>query len=338
MRFIAEIGVNHEGSRERARELIMLAASAGADIVKFQSYKAQRLARRDSPAYWDLTQETTKSQYDLFKRYDVFEFEDYKYLRDVAAEHGVEFMSTPFDIESANFLSELVDCYKISSSDITNYQLIETVASFKKPVILSTGASTIPEIISAVEILTDKGAKEVTLMHCILNYPTKFENAHLSAIQDLQRLFPDREIGYSDHTIPTDDCLVQITATILGASLIEKHFTNNKSLPGNDHYHSFDPNDLRNFKDKVRDLERIMKPLDWANRPMEESARRNARRSLVLARDVKAGSKLTAKDLTALRPADGIPADKYFCVLGKVVRHPMSQGELLSYDDLESWG
>lgn len=226
---IAEIGVNHEGSIDAAINLIELAAKGGANAAKFQTYKASKLAIQNSPAYWDLNEESTKSQHELFSKYDKFDCADYERLAEVCKDNGVDFLSTPFDLESVDFLDPLVPFFKIASADITNIPLLRRVAAKGKPVIISTGASTIGEIASALNELNRHGSKEIALLHCVLNYPTPNERAYLGTIQDLKERFPNTVVGYSDHTVPDDSMFVVTTAISMGARIIEKHFTDDRS-------------------------------------------------------------------------------------------------------------
>ena len=333
--FIAEIGVNHESSLERAKSLIQLAAGAGADAVKFQTYKADLLARVDSPAYWDTLMESSTSQHALFSKYDGFGLTEYAALANFAADNKVEFLSTPFDTDSVKLLEPLVARFKVSSSDITNFQLLKAVARSNKPVILSTGASTISEIKSAIAILKKFGSGDVSLLHCMLNYPTKTNDAHLGAIRDLKRHFPELTIGYSDHTQPSDCCLVQATALLLGASIIEKHFTDDKSAPGNDHYHSFDAQDLRNFRSTAEMLNQLLRPLDWESRASEVLARKYARRSIVYRKSMKANEVITEDKIIALRPNDGVSASNFLSVIGSKLIVDVQAGVALRWDDIE---
>jgi len=247
---IAEAGVNHEGKMSLARRLIEQAKEGGADAIKFQAYKANTIASKNSPAYWDTTKETTSSQYKLFKKYDKFWKEEFVELKEYCDQVNIEFLSTPFDIESADFLNDLMKVFKISSSDITNKPFIEFICNFGKPIILSTGASCLFEIQEAVEWIDAKQIP-VHLLHCILNYPTQNEDANLGMIKDLQRKFPDKIIGYSDHTLPNEMKILEM-ANLLGAVILEKHFTHDKNLPGNDHYHAMDKNDLKRFYENLK--------------------------------------------------------------------------------------
>ena len=191
---IAEAGVNHEGSMELAKRLVDEAAEGGAHAIKFQSYKAKTLASKHSPYYWDITKEPTQSQFELFKKYDNFWKKEYEELKVYCDKAGIEFMSTAFDVESATFLNDLMPVYKISSSDITNLPFIEYQCSFGKPILLSTGSSYLWEIRQAVELIQRHG-NPLCLMHCILNYPTENENAHLGMLLDIKTKFPRYDFG-----------------------------------------------------------------------------------------------------------------------------------------------
>ncbi|MCD6337429.1 MAG: N-acetylneuraminate synthase family protein, partial [Candidatus Marinimicrobia bacterium] len=211
---IAEAGVNHEGNMELAKRLVEEAKEGGADAIKFQTYRAGTLASKNSPAYWDINKEPTTSQYELFKKYDSFWFNEMAEIKAHCDEIGIEFMSTPFDIESADFLNDLMDVYKISSSDITNKPFIEQICAYGKPIILSTGASYLHEIQEAVSWI-EKHGNSLALLHCVLNYPTSDKNANLGRILGLKKAFPDKIIGYSDHTLPKDMKICEI-ATLFG--------------------------------------------------------------------------------------------------------------------------
>lgn len=330
---IAEAGVNHEGKMEIARRLIAEAAEAGADAIKFQTYKAETLASKDSPAYWDTSKEPTKSQYELFKRHDSFWKKEFEALKICCDEVGIAFLSTPFDIESATFLNDLMAVYKISSSDITNKPFIEFICGFKKPIILSTGAAYLHEIAEAVEWIEARG-NQLALLHCVLNYPTRDENAALGMIPALKRVFPRHVIGYSDHTLPGDMHILE-TATLLGARILEKHFSHDKTLPGNDHYHAMDKNDLRHFYDRLRCILASIGPFEIRALADEEPARKNARRSLVAARNIAKGCRITGADLTFKRPAHGISPRNIDEVIGMSARRDISEDAVLQWTDLD---
>lgn len=331
---IAEAGVNHEGSMDIARRLIDEAAEGGADAIKFQTYKAGTLASKDSPAYWDTTQEPTRSQYELFKKHDSFWKNEFEALKKHCDAAGIAFMSTPFDVASAQFLNDLMDVFKISSSDITNKPFIRILCDFHKPIILSTGAAHLHEIAEAVEWIEAKGNK-LALLHCVLNYPTADENAALGMIPALKRHFPQHAVGYSDHTLPKDMHILE-TATLLGARVLEKHFTHDKTLPGNDHYHAMDKKDLRHFLTRLKATLASVGSMELRALPEEEPARQHARRSLVTARPVQAGQQLTPADLTWKRPAHGISPRDYDAVLGMRARYDLPDDHVLSWADLDN--
>lgn len=332
---IAEIGVNHEGSLDLAKRLIELAKEGGADGAKFQSYKADTLASKHSPAYWDTSKESTRSQHELFQKYDNFEPADYVALAEHAKRCGIDFLSTPFDDAAVDYLQPLVPFYKIASADITNTPLLRRVARTGKPVVLSTGASNMDEIRWSVRTLHDAGATDVVLLHCILNYPCENHNAHVRMITGLAEAFPDYLIGYSDHTVPDPDMTALAVAYSLGAVVLEKHFTHDKTLPGNDHYHAMDVHDLRRFVERMGTIADILGETE-AKSPIatEEISRLNARRSIVLARAVRAGQALTEADLTYKRPGTGVGPQDWDRVIGMTVNKDLDDDHVLTWDDL----
>jgi len=329
---IAEAGVNHEGDLNIARQLILEAADAGANAIKFQTYRADTIASRDSPAYWDTEKEPTATQYELFQKYDRFWKKEFELLKQYCDDIGIEFLSTPFDTESACFLNDLMNAFKISSSDITNKPFIEYIASFGKPIILSTGASDIHEINQALSWMEAKKVP-VALLHCVLNYPTADKNANLAMIQGLQKDYPDRVIGYSDHTLPGDMRTLE-TAWLLGAKLLEKHFTHDKSLPGNDHYHAMDKADLAKFRKNVARISDLMGEESKRAIECEAPARQFARRSLVVDCSITAGTEIRAEMLTWKRPAHGISPADIDIVIGMTTNCDIAEDEILTWDML----
>lgn len=327
---IAEAGVNHEGSMTTAKRLVTEAKEGGADAIKFQTYKASTLASKNSPAYWDLTQEPTGSQYELFSKHDKFWKNEMEELKEFCDKVQIEFLSTPFDFESARFLNDLMDVFKISSSDITNKPFIDYICGFRKPIIMSTGASFLHEIQEAVSWIERTG-NPTALMHCVLNYPTEDENANLGRILGLKRAFPDCMIGYSDHTLPRNMKTCEI-ATILGSVIIEKHFTHNKNLKGNDHYHAMDKNDLQILIKSLEHAFTLIGSFDVVPQEDETPARNNARRSLVAARYIPEGKTVSLDDLTFKRPAFGISPKFIDEVLGK------KTSKDIQVDEVFKWG
>jgi sialic acid synthase SpsE len=333
---IAEIGVNHEGSLDKAMQLIDLAKMGGADAAKFQSYKADTLASKHSPAYWDTTKEPTLSQHKLFQKYDNFGKNEYIALAEHCRNVGIEFLSTPFDDAAIEFLDPLMAFFKIASADITNIPFLRKVAGKGKPVLLSTGASTLAEVDIAVKTLTHAGCQDIILLHCVLNYPTDNANAHLRMITGLQRAYPDKLVGYSDHTLPDDAMTPLLTAFLLGATVIEKHFTYDKSLPGNDHYHAMDTHDLARFISLIERVQLLKGPSDHkAPIATEDISRLNARRSIVVSVDVPAGHRLDQGDLTCKRPGTGISPTHWDEVVGSVTSRPLRADDVLQWKDIE---
>lgn len=324
---IAEAGVNHEGQMDLARRLIEEAQEGGADAIKFQSYKAETIASKNSPFYWDITKEPTRSQYELFKKYDKFWKKEFEALKKHCDEVKIEFMSTPFDMESADFLNDLMDVYKISSSDITNKPFIEYIGQYKKPIILSTGASNLSEIKEAKDWI-DKSGNLLALLHCVLNYPTEDENANLGRILGLKKAFPNNIIGYSDHTLPGDMRTLEI-ATLLGANIIEKHFTFDKSLPGNDHYHAMNKDDLKGFCDNIGWILNLIGSYEVEYLPSEELARKNARRSLVAKMVIKKGELFTKDNIMFKRPGTGRSPRDIDTVIGSKAERDYKEDELI---------
>ncbi len=330
---IAEAGVNHEGKLDLAKRLIDEAKEGGADAIKFQTYKAETLASKDSPSYWDLSKESTTSQYQLFKKYDKFWQDEFVALARHCESVGIEFLSTPFDVESAAFLNDMMDVFKISSSDMNNKPFIDILCGYGKPIVLSTGAAHMWEVEQAVSWIHQHG-NPVALLHCVLNYPTMDENANLAVITQLSRKFPDTMIGYSDHTLPKNMHTLEV-ATLLGAKVIEKHFTHDKSLPGNDHYHAMDKVDLRHFNNRLDSLFALLGNGKKEPLKSEELSRANARRSLVAARFIPKDKVIDATDLTWKRPAKGIDPRDYGRLIGARAKGNISEDIVLQWDLFE---
>ena len=330
---IAEAGVNHEGSMQIAKRLIEEACEGGADAIKFQTYKANTIASKNSPAYWDTRKEPMTSQYELFCKHDKFWKKEMEELKGYCDKVGIEFLSTPFDIESAKFLNDLMDVFKISSSDITNKPFIEFICNFKKPIILSTGASFLYEIQESVSWI-ERAGNTLALLHCVLNYPTPDENANLGMILGLKRAFPDKIIGYSDHTLPKDMQICK-NAILLGATIIEKHFTHDKTLTGNDHYHAMDKNDLTKFKKDIEETFKILGKFEVSALDDEKLARDNARRSLVASKDIKKGDIIKRDDLTFKRPAMGVSPKFIDDIVGRRAFCNISEDDILKWNMVE---
>lgn len=335
---IAEIGMNHEGSMVRAKAMIESVARAGGHAAKFQTYKAETLASvKNSPAYWDVTKEPTQSQFELFQRFDSFEREQYEELAEFCAGVGVDFLSTPFDLDSVEWLAPLMPAIKIASADLTNVPLLRKVAATRKPVILSVGASTHDEIQNSLVTLTDAGAIEIALLHCVLRYPTPHEDANLLGIRELQESFGSRAtIGYSDHVAPapSGDAPALEMAVTLGARIIEKHFTDDRSGLGNDHYHALDEEGIRQFVERISTF-RELAGTGIPDIEVQNAAVVNARRRIIVRRNLSAGKTLNEGDLIPLRSDVGIEVSHWDSVIGAQLAVDKADGDPLVEADLK---
>ena len=334
---IAEIGVNFFDISKKytispldaCKLMIIEAKNNGANAVKFQAYKANTLVSKNSPAYWDTTLEPTKTQYELFTKHDSFNKEDYEFLSKFCKQTEIDFICTPFDLDSIEFLDPIVDVYKISSSDITNKQLILAIAKKNKQILLSTGASSLNDIRNAIDLITNAGNKNIVIMHCILSYPTDNDNANLNMITSIKNNFPDYKLGYSDHTKPDTNMDILSTAYILGAEYIEKHYTLDKTLQGNDHYHSMDSIDLKKFTDKCLFIDLIIGNKDKQLLECEKKSQLNARRSIYVTKNLKKGHILSIDDLICKRPNVGIDAMEIDNIIGKTINCDLSDDDVL---------
>tara|TARA_Y100001970_G_C14259157_1_gene878205 strand:+ start:6221 stop:7285 length:1065 start_codon:yes stop_codon:yes gene_type:complete len=333
---IMEIGVNHENSMEIAEKLIIDAKKSGADAVKFQTYKADKIASVNSPSYWDLKEVPTDTQYKLFKKYDKFNEEDYIKLYQLCKKHNIEFISTPFDEDAVDFLDPLLNIYKISSSDITNLQLLKKVAEKNKPIILSTGASNMDEIKFSFNYIQKYSNADISLLHCILNYPTNDYEVNLNMIKNLEDEFPNTIIGFSDHTYAKDDMRIILFSYIAGARIIEKHFTYDKNLKDNDHFHSMDKSDLQIFYKQLNEIQKIMGNYRKVCIESEMVSRKNARRSLVLKKDLSPNELIQNNHLISKRPESGIPSSKINEVVGRRVNKSLKKDHILQWQDISS--
>lgn len=337
---IAEIGVNfYDTAKElgispldAAKMYIDKAADAGIDCAKFQSYKANTIVSKNSPAYWDTTKEPTKTQYELFLKHDSFGEKEYRELCNYTHSRGMDFTSTPFDYASADYLYEMVDFYKISSSDLSNIPFIKHIGKKGKPVYMSAGASYLSEVDEAIRALKEVGCKDIVIFHCVLSYPTDPSNANLNVIKTLKQTFPDVRVGFSDHVAPDDTMMTLATAYLLGAEVIEKHFTLNKNLPGNDHYHAGNPEDFKKAISNFKWIDKVLGNPEKTVLDCEFVPRREARRSLVLTRDMKKGEIIKESDLMPKRPGTGISPKFAEIVIGREVKMDLSEDTILTWD------
>lgn len=329
---IAEAGVNHNGSLERARQLVDVAVEAGANAVKFQTFKAERLATLDAPkaAYQLRNTGAAETQYEMLQRLELSQAA-HPDLMNYCSERGILFMSTPFDEESADFLDELgVVVFKLPSGEITNLPFIEHVARKGKPMIVSTGMAFLSEVETAVRCMEAAGNRDFMLLHCVSNYPAEPSDANLRAMHTMQETF-NVPVGYSDHTQGIE---VALAAVALGACVIEKHFTLSRDLPGPDHRASLEPDELARMVSGIRTVEAALGHGRKEPAASEAETAAVARRSLVAACDIAAGTALT-KDLIAIRrPGTGLPAQMLSQVVGRTMRVPARAGTLLRLEML----
>lgn len=336
---IAEMGVNFYDTAKAlgitplkaAKMYIDAAAEVGIDCAKFQSYKADTIVSKNSPAYWDLTKEPTKTQHALFQKHDHFNEEDYRELCDYTHAKGMDFTSTPFDYASAEYLEPMVDFYKISSSDLSNLPFVDYIGRKGKPVYMSVGAAYLSECDEAIRTLKNAGCKDIVIFHCVLSYPTSPDDANLRVIETLRKVFPDVRVGFSDHVAPDETMMTLATAYLLGAEVIEKHFTLDKTLPGNDHYHAGDPSDFKKAIENFKFIDRVLGNPEKTVLECELIPRREARRSLVLTRDMKAGEIIKAEDMMPKRPGTGIAPRFADIVIGRAVKMDLAEDTILTW-------
>lgn len=333
---IAEAGVHHGCNIETGKRIIDAAAKASADVIKFQTYKADTLVTQWAPTYWQIPDENRKiTQFDCFKERDHFDFEDYQALNMYALEKGIIFSSTPFDIQAVHWLEKLnIPFWKIASGDINNFPLLEEVAKTKKPILLSTGASYFNEIRETVDFLQSKGIRDLALLHCNLAYPTLNNEANLSRIIELKKAFPELIIGYSDHTIPNGTITIPVLAVAFGAKIIEKHFTLDRTILEDDHYHSLDPYLLEEMIKEIK----IAEDATGNFREITDSeipARNNARRSIVASRFISKGDIITDELIMPKRPGGGISPSQMSKVLGRKANRAIEKDQQIHLDFLE---
>lgn len=337
---IAEMGVNFYDTAkvlgisplDAAKLYIDKAAEVGIDCAKFQAYKANTIVSKNSPAYWDTTKESTKTQYELFLKYDTFGETEYSELCDYTHAKGMDFTATPFDYASVDYLEHMIDFYKISSSDLSNLPFIRYIGAKRKPVYMSVGAAYLSEVDEAVRALQESGCRDIVLFHCVLSYPTAPQNANLRIIKTLKKDFPNVRVGFSDHVAPDNTMMTLATAYLLGADVIEKHFTLDKTLPGNDHYHAGDPKDFKKAIDNFKWIDTVLGSGEKTVLDCELIPRREARRSLVLTRDMRAGEVIKADDVIPKRPGTGISPKYTEIIIGRKLLRDLKEDTVLTWD------
>lgn len=333
---IAEAGVNHNGSLELAKQLVDAAAEAGADYVKFQTFKADKLVTRSAHMAEYQTRNTgsaSASQYEMLKKLEISEA-DHQVLQSYCLNKNIKFLSTGFDIESVDFLDDLgIDLFKIPSGEITNYLYIRHIAGKGKPVIMSTGMCTLEEIKQAFQLLLNEGLNPdlITILHCNTEYPTPFSDVNLLAMNALAKEFKV-QVGYSDHTLGIE---VPVAAAALGACCIEKHFTLDRTMDGPDHAASLEPNELKAMVTAVRNIELAISGSGIKEPSASELKNIEvARKSLHYAMDVQTGTVLQEYHFTAKRPGNGVSPMELPHIIGKVLLNDQLQDQMFKMDDV----
>jgi len=324
---IAEIGVNHNGSLRLAKKLVEAAAAAGADAVKFQTFKAEELATKNAPS---ASYQRAGSQYEMLKALELSEpqlRELFKYCK----RKKVGFLSTPFDLKSAEFLARLgVRAFKVSSGDLTNLPLLRALARYSKPLILSTGMATLAEVKAAVAAIRSAGNQKITLLHCVSSYPARSEEVNLRAMDTLKQAF-SLPAGYSDHTLGIE---VAIAATARGAEIIEKHLTLDRGLSGPDHRTSAEPDEFRALVRAIRKVESALGDGKKVPQKSEREIMRVARKSIVARENIIKGEKIKGSMLAIKRPGTGIRPRYFNKLIGQVARRNIRQDQILNCGDI----
>lgn len=328
---IAEAGVNHNGSLEMAFQLIDVAVAAGADAVKFQTFKAEKVIADNAPktGYQKETTDSDESQLEMVKKLELDEMAHTQLYRH-CQHRGIQFLSTPFDLESIDLLNRLgLEIFKIPSGEITNLPYLRKLGTLKKRLILSTGMANLGEIEAALDVLTESGTplENITVLHCNTEYPTPFEDVNLRATLSIRNAFPGISVGYSDHTIGIE---VPIAAVAMGATIIEKHFTLDRNLPGPDHRASLEPHELTAMISGIRNIEKALgtgikkpSPSELKNKPI-------ARKSIVAAFPIKKGETFTDMNITVKRPGIGITPMRWDEMIGREAGRDYKTDEIIN--------
>lgn len=329
---IAEAGVNHNGRLEMAKDLVVAAKEAGADAIKFQTFSPEKLASKAAlKADYQKRDGLDDLQLSMLSKL-VLSQKDYRDLIAFCQEREIMFFSSPFDEESADFLESLdVSLFKIGSGELTNFSLIKHVAKKGKPIILSTGMSSLGEVETAVRWIQDVGRQKLTLLHCTSNYPAEPENCNLRAIQTLKHAF-NLPIGYSDHTVGIE---ISLAAVALGAEVIEKHLTLDRKLPGPDHEASLNPSEFKSLVQGIRKIESSLGNGVKKMTPSESPIRDIARKSLVAAGDLPAGTLLEESHVAIKRPGTGMPPAHKGLLIGRKLKKDIHHDDMLTWDHFE---
>lgn len=319
---IAEAGVNHNGTLKLAKKMVDIAKDSGADAVKFQTFKTEDLVVQNR---------MRRAQFEMLKRFELTE-KDFGILNDYCKKKRIMFLSTPFDSKSAQFLYKLrIPIFKIASGELTNVPLLRQIALYNKPIILSTGMSTLKEVKEAVDVIYATGNKKLILLHCTSNYPAKYEDVNLKAMDALKKEF-NVVVGYSDHTQGIE---VSVAAVAMGARVIEKHFTLDRTLPGPDHKASLEPDELKRLVSAIRNIERAMGDGAKMPRYSENKIKKIVRKSIVVACDISKGTSFTMEMLAIKRPGTGIEPFELEKIVNKKAKNDIRKDQVLSWKDIK---
>ena len=326
---IAEAGVNHNGDIQIAKKLIDKAHEAGADIVKFQTGLPKNVISvhaQKAEYQKENTRNFDESQLEMANKF-ALAYDDFKELKEYSKEKGIMFLSTPFDLESIEFLHSIgMKLWKIPSGEITNYPYLKKIASYKEPIIMSTGMCTIEEVKDAINVLKNNGASNIRLLHCTTDYPTVYKDVNLNAMKTLKDCF-NVEIGYSDHTLGIE---VPIAAVAMGATIIEKHFTLDRNMEGPDHKASLEPNELATMIKSIRNIEDAFGESEKVPTKNEIKNQQVARKSIIAKKNIKKGEIFTEENLTTKRPGTGISPMKWNEVIGQEAKRDFEEDELIT--------
>lgn len=330
---IAEAGVNHNGDISKAKELIDAAVEAGVDAVKFQTFNTDKLTTKKAPKadYQNETTDKNESQYDMLKKLELSK-EEHIILKEYCEKKNINFMSTPFSFDTVDLLEEIgIDIYKIGSSDTNNLPLLKCIAQKNKPIILSTGMSTLTEVSEAVDTILNTGNDKLVLLHCVSNYPAEYENINLKAMDTMKNAF-NIETGYSDHTLGIE---VPVAAAARGAALIEKHFTLDKNMKGPDHKASLNPKELKNMVQSIRNIETSLGNGIKEPTQNEKENKKTIRKSIVVNKNKNKGELINKEDIDIKRPGIGI-APKFFKIItGMKLTKKVKEDQLLTWEDFK---
>ena len=323
---IAEAGVNHNGDINIAKKLVASAKESGADIIKFQTLNADKLVSKYAmKADYQISNTDNGTQLDMLKKLSLSK-DEFIVLKDYCNECGIVFLSSPFDIESIEFLNSIdIPFWKIPSGEITNYPYLVKIANTNKDIVMSTGMSEIPEISDAIKVLQENGAGKITLLHCNTEYPTPYPDVNLKAMLALKDKF-NLDVGYYDHTLGVE---VPIAAAAMGAKIIEKHFTLDKKMAGPDHKASLEPDELKLMINSIRNIECA---LGDGIKKVTNSERKNinaARKSIIAKKPIKKGEVFSADNITTKRPGNGISPMLWNEVIGKVSNKDFNEDDLI---------